>query len=289
MKSRILAFTIPLALLLPFQVAAENPPIFEISDADSTIIMLGSVHLLPGNDDTLPEPINAAYAEADRLVFELPAEEIDPQKGQALAMSLGVDKQGRGLAQLLSEKGFAEARQLAERNNLPFDPLRRFEPWLVLLQFQAINLQRLGFSTDSGVEAQLKKRGEKDQLPMAGLESLQQQFGFFDEIPLETQERMLLEYLRDIQDSPEDMKEMVAAWRHGNLEELEKLVDEGFADDPALAERFLASRNRDWVSQIIELLELEGTTLVVVGTAHLVGDVGIPELLEEKGIDVRRR
>lgn len=289
MKRKIKNFAVLPALLLPFHVAAENPPIFEISDADSTIIMLGSVHLLPGNDDTLPEPINAAYAEADRLVFELPAEEIDPQKGQALAMSLGVDKQDRGLSELLSEEGFAEARQLAERNNMPFDPLRRLEPWLVLLQYQALNLQRLGFSTDSGVEAQLKARGENDRLPMAGLESLQQQLEFFDEIPLETQERMLLEYLRGIPDSRERMETMVQAWRNGNLDELERLVEDGFAEDPELAERFLAARNRDWVEQIIELLELPGTTLVIVGAAHLVGDVGVPELLEEKGVDVRRR
>lgn len=289
MKHKMQKFTILLALLLPFPAAAENPPIFEISDADSTVIMLGSVHLLPGNDDTLPDAIDKAYAEADRLVFELPAEEIDPQRGQALAMSLGVDKQDRGLSELLSEKGFAEARRLAEQNNLPFDPLRRFEPWLVLLQYQALNLQRLGFSVNSGVEAQLKARGEKDELPTAGLETLQQQLEFFDSIPLQTQERMLLEYLREIPDSNKHMDEMVKAWRNGDLDELERLVEEGFAEDPELAERFLAKRNRDWVEQIVELLDLPGTTLVIVGAAHLVGDVGVPGLLEEKGIDVRRR
>ena len=54
------------------------------------------------------------------------------------------------------------------------------------------------------------------------------------------------------------------------------------------ADRFLVDRNRNWMSDIGDMLARPGTFFVAVGAAHLVGDAGLPALLEGAGATVAR-
>ena len=125
-------------------------------------------------------------------------------------------------------------------------------------------------------------------LPMAGLETARQQMKFFDNLPLATQTAMLIQYLENIDNSEQEMAQLVGAWRDGDLEKLDQLVAQSFKEQPELNDIFLARRNRDWTRQLQELLELPGTTLVVVGAAHLAGPDSLPRLLRADGLDVKR-
>jgi uncharacterized protein YbaP (TraB family) len=66
------------------------------------------------------------------------------------------------------------------------------------------------------------------------------------------------------------------------------LFDEDFAGFPELVDRLVYDRNARWTDQIAELLDGEDDVLVVVGAGHLVGDRGVPALLEKRGFKVDR-
>jgi len=76
------------------------------------------------------------------------------------------------------------------------------------------------------------------------------------------------------------------AWRLGDIDYLEQTLLDDVSGYPELYETIVAGRNRLWVDTIEALLEQEEDYLVVVGALHLVGEDGVPQLLEQRGIKI---
>ena len=66
-------------------VAPPVPLLWKVSDADNSVYMLGSFHLLKPGDYPLSKDTDAAFEDAESLVFEIPPEEIS---SPALAMQM---------------------------------------------------------------------------------------------------------------------------------------------------------------------------------------------------------
>src|SRR3546814_3563355 len=59
-------------------VPPRDPPLpllWQASDADNTVYLLGSFHLLKPDDYPLSSDVNDAFADAEAVVFEMPPEE----------------------------------------------------------------------------------------------------------------------------------------------------------------------------------------------------------------------
>ena len=90
----------PAKVAPPPAAAALAPPVpllWKVSDEDNEVYLLGSFHLLKPDDYPLSQDVDAAFADAEKLVFELPPEEMSsPQLGiqmaQAATQSGGVVK-----------------------------------------------------------------------------------------------------------------------------------------------------------------------------------------------------
>ncbi|MGA9277427.1 TraB/GumN family protein [Ilumatobacter sp.] len=78
------------------------------------------------------------------------------------------------------------------------------------------------------------------------------------------------------------------AWRRGSLAELTDETIRFVQTYPELFRVLVTSRNRSWVNRISAMLTTGETTVVVVGAGHLVGDGGIPSLLQQNKISLRR-
>jgi uncharacterized protein YbaP (TraB family) len=47
-------------------------------------------------------------------------------------------------------------------------------------------------------------------------------------------------------------------------------------------------RNRNWISQIMRLLDQPDNYLVIVGAMHLVGPDSVVAMLEDRGVEIRQ-
>jgi hypothetical protein len=92
---RILLAAATLAIAFPLLAAdatapkttgAPVPLLWKVSDKDNTVYLLGSFHMLTEDDYPLSKDIDAAYADAEEVVFELPPEEM-LSKDLGLAMT----------------------------------------------------------------------------------------------------------------------------------------------------------------------------------------------------------
>jgi len=90
--------------------------------------------------------------------------------------------------------------------------------------------------------------------------------------------------LERVEEGPGEMDRQVAAWKVGNLAVAEEQDRAMARDHPRLHDRMIVERNRAWVPRIEAMLDEPGTTFVLVGGGHLVGDASILTLLAEAGL-----
>ena len=277
-----------LALLLFAAPAAADPLLYRITDADSTVWLLGSVHALRAEDYPLDEPIESAYREAERVVLEVNPAELEPSNLLPVLMPLAQAGEGRTLADHFSKAEYADIRESLAGLGLDIEQFKPFEPWFVALQVFSLNLARHGFAAAEGVDTHYAQLAARQGKPVAGLETAREQLELFDNLPAKTQKAFLLDTLEESDQFREEMEKLVSLWRAGDVAALEAMIDEEFAADPALREAMLASRNRNWIKGIASYLDEPGETLVIVGALHLVGDDSVIELLREEGHEVER-
>jgi uncharacterized protein YbaP (TraB family) len=276
--------TLLIVLLLSSQALAEQLPVWEITGTSNRVMLMGSIHFLRASDYPLPAGMNAAYEHADQLYMEIDMDALDPLASQGVLMSMGTSD--RPLSESLSADAYAEASRRATDLGVPLTLFEQFEPWFAALSITQLRMMQLGFDPSWGVETQFMSKARTDSKTISGLETLEQQLEFLDQLDASTQEQFLLQSLEDAEKIEQQVDSIVSAWRSGDAVALEALMLEDLNTAPQLADALLVQRNRNWISQIIRLLDQPDNYLVIVGAMHLVGPDSVVAMLEDRGLDV---
>ena len=278
------------AALLPLVAGADEDgramSLWQVDGENNTIYLLGSIHMLRAQDHPLPPAIYAAYDDAEKLIMELDMDDLNPVDSQALSNELGLIQDGRTLSDLMGEALYAEAEQLAVAAQIPLALLANAEPWFAAMNVEIMLLMRMGFNPSLGVESALLEKAQADGKEILGFETIRQQLEFLDGLSPEAQREMLIQALADGADMREMMDGMIEAWRNGDVAYLEKNLLADMQDYPELNQTIVVDRNVNWTNEIEDMLDDEIDYLIVVGTLHLVGEDGVPQLLEARGHEV---
>lgn len=268
--------------------ARSAPALWVLRDADSTVWLFGTVHLLRPDATWMDDTIAAAFASADELVLELE----DPGDQAAvlpLVQQYGLDRENP-LSGRLTETEFQRLDAAARSVGLSGAALDPMRPWLAGLTLSLSRLTAEGYDSAVGVDMVLRARAVATGTPVRGLETPEQQMRMFAEMDDERQLAFLRETLETFDRAIEILDGMAAAWAAGDPE---ALFAEGGAqmkaDHPDLYATLLTRRNADWADQIEALLEGSGTHFVAVGALHLAGPDSVQRQLEARGHAVERR
>jgi uncharacterized protein YbaP (TraB family) len=250
------------------------------------VYLLGSIHLLREQDHPLPRIIDDVYEEAETLYMELDMDDLDPLLMQATINRLGMLEEGTSLREVMGEDLYAEAAARAAELEIPFEMLDRIEPWYAAITVEQLVLTRIGFNAAYGVEMQLLRKAASDGKEILGFETVEQQLGYLDGLSLEAQRELLMQTLTESAAIREIMDDLILAWRSGDIDYLEQALLDDVSGYPELYDAIVADRNRLWVDTIDELLDDGQDYLVIVGALHLVGEDGVPRLLEQRGVRI---
>ena len=88
--------------------AQARPPIWTVRDADSEMVIFGSVHVLPPGLDWRPAELDKALAKADDLWFELPIDPASEAKVGQLAAAHGLLPQGQSLLRMTARASLTD-------------------------------------------------------------------------------------------------------------------------------------------------------------------------------------
>jgi hypothetical protein len=277
------AIAVALALAGP---ARADPPMWVVRDADSELVLFGSVHLLPPDLAWRTAALDAALKRADDLWLELPVDDAAQAKGARLAQQRMHLPKGQTLDGLLSKAGRARLRRLAPALGLNAGQMQRFAPWMAEVTLTVAMAERAGATRGGGVEQSIVRDVNLTARQRA-FETVEQQVAMFADAPLREQAASLEDTMKEIERDPEAYDRLAKAWAAGDLKTLQtEALDPLRRQSPAVFKRLVTRRNQAWTAQIAERLKGSGHTVVVVGAAHLVGPQGLPQRLRALGYRV---
>ncbi|MGK7910508.1 MAG: TraB/GumN family protein [Synechococcus sp.] len=264
----------------------ESAFLWQIETPTNSVYLMGSIHYLRPTDYPLAPAVQAAFQNAENLVFEVhPAELTNPSTAMAFLQGAAPDSQAEAL-QIALEPGtdsYEMVKGAALEFGLPIEPFHQFEPWFLAVTLSTTQLTQLGFSPESGVELRMYQDAMAVGKTVSGLETVEEQLGFFDSLSVPTQVDFLTQTVQDLDSLGPNLDSLVASWKTGDVEQFESLVSADIAGSSEMNDILLAQRNHNWIPQIEALLGRSEDYLVVVGAAHLVTDDGLVNLLENRG------
>lgn len=263
--------------------------LWDISDGEATAgYLLGSVHYMKPEIYPLDSVYQRAFRSADVVAFEVDLDSLQVE-AQTLFIRMGTYQDETTLSGVLSDSTWSALEARLASLGLPASQLQRFEPWAVAFTVTALQLQRAGYSPESGIDRHFFDRAKEAGKTIVGFETPAEQMGYFDEMSVDLQTAYLRYSLEDAERTLQQFDDMVAAWQAGDADQLAELVQGQLnARFPQLYETIVAGRNRTWMPRITELLESDWMPLIVVGAGHITGPDGLLTLLREKGYAVEQ-
>lgn len=252
-----------------------------------TAYMFGTIHILPDDVQWRTPALEAAIADSDRLVIEVLGLD-DPQNAakifSGLAVSPGQEELGARVKPSLRD----DLDRIIDASDLPERSLNRMETWAVALSLASAQTKGLGLSSSGGVEKKLAAQFEKAGKPIEALETIEQQLGYFDQLPEAQQRQMLTSVIEESGDSRQAFEQLFNSWITGDIDQIVTLTDTGILSDAKTREYLLIARNRDWAEQLDKRLQRPGTAVIAVGAAHLAGPDAVQATLAKRGYKVEK-
>jgi hypothetical protein len=257
------------------------------SPGGGRLYLCGTIHILRDSDYPLAPAYEAAYADSERLVFELP-----PGSGGTEMVNrmreLGSLPEGETLRSIAGEKVWEQIGEWARRAGMLADTFSTLHPWFAALMITAVEYGRLGAQPEKGVDSYFEERAARDKKPGEGLEDVEFQLQLFSNLSAKQQQELLKQTLAEVRTLGEEFEKMITAWKAGDLETLSHMLYHEAEKYPELMDLFLHERNRAWIGKLENHLKKGEKVMVLVGTGHFAGKLGVIELLRERGYTVRR-
>ena len=232
----------------------------------------------------------------DPRVVDFPATFLDQLKTcQAFAMEMVPDlptltrmteymqyAEAGKLRAILGDERFGRAMSALSAYQVPDQWKQKMKVWAVLMTL-SVPPPETGFFMDLSLSLRAAGAG----LRVTGLETLDEQLSFLENMPVEFQLELLDQALDEYPNVRAVHDEMVDAYLEGELTALSKMSDEQFAElDPVIGKYFIekgiAERNRRMATNLLSLLK-ESSVFAAVGALHLPGTTGILALLRAAG------
>ena len=290
---KLIAFTalLPLAACAsaagPAKPDGAHPALWKLADSDTQIWLFGTIHLLPEGQGWRTPALDSALAGSDELVLEVA--NVDDMMASAQALQkLGVSPGLAPIAERVPEGKRAALRAMIAESGYPEAAYDRLETWAAALPLLSVSFKRLGLDPQLGVERQIGAPFRAAGKKVSGLETIEQQFSFFDTLSEDAQRALLLAVVEDSADTRAQFKAMLDAWSSGDLEGIARTFDDETQMSPELKEALMRRRNAAWADWLAKRLDRPGTVFVAVGAGHLAGADSVQAMLKAKGLEAKR-
>jgi uncharacterized protein YbaP (TraB family) len=284
--SRKLALT-GLSLFLVAAVAKAEPAMWVIKDADSTLYLIGTMHLLKHETEWNAERVKKTVHESTELWLEIA--DVDNQAALAPLMTkLGMDPE-HPLSTKLNEEQKKKLAKVADTYGIPAASLEPMRPWLAGILLTAMPLLKSGYDPKAGVERVLTAQATAEGDKVRGFETAEEQLGIFARMSEEEQLLFLTETMDEIDKGIEELDQLAKAWMNGDTDGIARLfLDEMKAKAPSIYDKLIVRRNIAWAEKIEQILKGSGVQQIAVGAGHLAGPDSLQTQLAKRGIKAER-
>ncbi len=278
----------PAAAATPRVPPSARPALWSVSDADTTVYLFGTIHLLPEHYQWRSAKLDQAVQGSQGLVVETIVDTKDPTKMMGALTSLAFSPGLPPLAARVPPDKQADLAKAIKASGFPPQALDKMETWAAAFLLLGNQFRNIGLKGGEGVEMGLRTSFAGAGKPVGELESNVEQLGFFDRLPEDAQRALLLGSISTQKDMSKDFGAMLAAWARGDVKEIARTFDHDLDTSPPLKQALITQRNQNWSRWIEQRLTVPGSVLVAVGAGHLAGKGSVIAMLEQDGYKVRR-
>lgn len=247
--SALLALIMP--PVAPEPVVAAEPAIYAVRDADTTVYIFGTFHVLRGNIHWFDGPVERAFGEAEQLVVET----IPPdQAAQALPSPAP-------LGPIAPAASFLNSTQQAVRAG-----------------------EARGMALANGADMVLLRAAAAAGKKVEPLETVAAQLTMITRIPSEGS----VAAAADAPTLDDQMVLLEAAWSRGDHGLFAAMLSDMRTSSPAAYRLMFTERNARWTDWVAARMRTPGTVFVAVGAGHLAGPDSLLVRLAQRGHISRR-
>ena len=276
-----------LILIMTAAVCAKaEPAMWVIRDADSTIYLVGTMHLLKHDGEWSADKMKKSLHEARELWLEIA--DFDDQTAVApLVATLGIDPQ-HPLSTKLNDEQRKKLERVTATYNIPAATLESLRPWLAAVVLSEATILKAGYDPKSGVERILATQAKAEGHKILGFETAEQQMHLLADLSDEEQVAFLDSTLDDLEKGVELLDQLTKAWIDGDTETIARISNDEIKKSPAVYEKLLVRRNIAWAQKIEQILKGSGVQEIAVGAAHLAGPDSLQVQLAKRGIKAEK-
>jgi len=276
-----LIFALP---LIPLQADEKPLSLWLLETEEAKVYLLGSIHAMKPDMYPLAAPIETAFKEAEKVAFEVDLTRLNETEMNQIMQQQGIYTPPSSIESDLSEETLSLLKTYLKANNLSLANVRHMKPWFLMLTIGQKELSKYGFEPQYGIDQKLQQRAISEGKEILQLESFREQIGILSADSIEVQGLSLKASLEEMKTLENDLKELIVAWEHGDVDKMLELTIEASNQYPGLSQQMhnlIDKRNIKMTEIIREYAATSGTYLVVVGALHMGGEGGIIQLLKK--------
>ncbi|MDB9783059.1 TraB/GumN family protein [Winogradskyella sp.] len=241
--------------------------------------LFGTIHITC--DATIEDDVQKALDATSQVVLEI---DMDDPSMQSKMMKGMYMKEGKKLKDLISAEDYIAVDSLFIKNmGMSVKMIENIKPSFLT----AMLYPKLLDCTSQSFEAELMRIAKEQGEEVNGLETIEDQLKFFDDIPYKAQANDLVRSAKDnMSYDKETFAKMLNVYKNEDITAMiEMMNDDNFSSVSEHQDELLDNRNKNWVPKIGEYAK-EQPTFFGVGAGHLAGNNGVINLLREAGYTV---
>lgn len=137
------------------------------------------------------------------------------------------------------------------------------------------------------MDQHLQKIAEKNNIPVKGLESMEEQMNALNSMPLDVQTKMLKESIHASKSVDLSLDSLIELYRSKNIDLIAQEAGDAFLKVDSTTHTSILEKRNILMSERIFQQITQTATFIAIGAAHLGGEMGVLSLLAKKGIGIR--
>jgi hypothetical protein len=285
---RLNLFKVALVLFILFTASGvwAESSVWVVRFSNATVYLAGSFHMLRASDYPLPAEFFRAYNDSRKIIFEVPPGETESPEYMERFLSLAIYNDGTTLKEHITTAAYAKAESFCKERNYPLEQYQFFKPTFLVMTLTVSEMNKIGADPQKGIDNFFKDKVVQDGKATGSLETVDQQISLLTSMDASLGSDQILESIEELKQIEVMLGELLAVWRKGDEAKMEDLYIKDLKLYPQLYQTLIVDRNNKWVRNIEGYLNGSGSTMVVVGAAHLVGADGLVNLLRKRGYKV---
>lgn len=249
---------------------------WKVSDSDSSVYLLGSMHFGRADFYPLPDVIEQAYQESELLGVELDMLNIDPAVMQALVLQNMLYTDGTTLRDHVSEETMNLLEEYFATKGVSLQSFGNMTAGMITMTISQLEAESAGLLPEYGIDMHFLRKAKLDGKEILEFETIQSQLDLLFNDDEELIEGLLLKTLKEAEEYEEMLNSMATIWKTGDAQAMNTLLTTYETPEEKLyIEALFGDRDAKMTATIEHLLKDNVKAFVILGAGHFVTDDGI--------------